>query len=830
MGDFGNANRGSYSAPNHGHADGGYVGSEYNVNDRSSKRLRLDGISYAGESDAYSSNFPWNDNERRLKLVRDHGGPNAYPGHNRDTRGYVQENPGFDGNFDGREPGNLANLGVRNTPDKGYGVNYQKQELEYHSGYGSHHGIKRTASDVEHGFMANKFQNHEHEQSLYGNAAKPPDNQLHGYHHSNYGSSHVSKENCHGSKFQPMPENAAIHYEQRSNMPTSSHHNEIRSNMPISTHQSAMQTPFPDTIQQPGQMGYGYHSPSHFNDIRQPLESRPHPIEGYQCPFGNQSVPMRSHYGPFHMDSQGRHGNSVGSMDHWQPSQGLDARPPLPASPPPPPPPPLPMEPSGHWSVERRPPSPPRVSSSLFPIPVSSAVAVQSSYAPVTESNTRAHPRLPLPPRGMFHGDSQATLASSGHHLAEGRSFVSKDRLPEKSQIIDASQLFNPPHRATRPDHFVIILRGLPGSGKSYLAKMLRDLEVEHGGNAPRIHSMDDYFMTEVEKAEENDASKSSMRGKKLTMKKVLEYCYEPEMEEAYRSSMLKAFKKTLEEGVFTFVIVDDRNLRVADFAQFWATAKRSGYEVYILEAPYKDPAGCTARNVHGFTQDDVEKMAVQWEEAPSLYLKLDVKSLFHGDDLKEGNIQEVDMDTEDGGFDGNVSRLEEREHEDVAASSGGDLRRDDLPKDESSLDAEGVTQIEVKDLGRSKWLDDLDEEDNKGTESLKGKSNVLSGLLRTYGKEGKSVRWGDQGGHTGFSIGAVKKANMVSLVIGPGAGYNLKTNPLPEEDARAAAQSGEMKRHSVFKERLRAEQESFRAVFDNRRRQRIGGLDAEEE
>lgn len=38
------------------------------------------------------------------------------------------------------------------------------------------------------------------------------------------------------------------------------------------------------------------------------------------------------------------------------------------------------------------------------------------------------------------------------------------------------------------------------GSGKSYLAKMLRDIEVENGGGAPRIHSMDDYFMIEVEK------------------------------------------------------------------------------------------------------------------------------------------------------------------------------------------------------------------------------------------------------------------------------------------------------------------------------------------
>ena len=40
----------------------------------------------------------------------------------------------------------------------------------------------------------------------------------------------------------------------------------------------------------------------------------------------------------------------------------------------------------------------------------------------------------------------------------------------------------------------------LLGSGKSYLAKMLCDLEVENGGHAPHIHSMDDYFMTKVEK------------------------------------------------------------------------------------------------------------------------------------------------------------------------------------------------------------------------------------------------------------------------------------------------------------------------------------------
>ena len=34
----------------------------------------------------------------------------------------------------------------------------------------------------------------------------------------------------------------------------------------------------------------------------------------------------------------------------------------------------------------------------------------------------------------------------------------------EKPNSIDASHLFKQPHRVGRPDHVVIILRGLPGS------------------------------------------------------------------------------------------------------------------------------------------------------------------------------------------------------------------------------------------------------------------------------------------------------------------------------------------------------------------------------
>ncbi|KAL9255617.1 hypothetical protein AKJ16_DCAP04785 [Drosera capensis] len=56
------------------------------------------------------------------------------------------------------------------------------------------------------------------------------------------------------------------------------------------------------------------------------------------------------------------------------------------------------------------------------------------------------------------------------------------------------------------------------------------------------------------------------------------------------------------------------------------------------------------------------------------------------------------------------------------------------------------------------------------------------------------------------------------------------RSNPLSEEDAPPSSQgSADMKQHHMFEERLLAERQSFKAVFD-RKRQRIGGFDADDE
>lgn len=54
-----------------------------------------------------------------------------------------------------------------------------------------------------------------------------------------------------------------------------------------------------------------------------------------------------------------------------------------------------------------------------------------------------------------------------------------------------------------------------------------------------------------------------------LSLVKVMEYEYEADMEETYRTSMFKTFKKTLDDGFFPFIILDAINDRVRHFEQF---------------------------------------------------------------------------------------------------------------------------------------------------------------------------------------------------------------------------------------------------------------------
>lgn len=65
-----------------------------------------------------------------------------------------------------------------------------------------------------------------------------------------------------------------------------------------------------------------------------------------------------------------------------------------------------------------------------------------------------------------------------------------------------------------------------------------------------------------------------------LCFSQVLEYEYEPELEDSYRQNMFKSFKKTIDDGFFPFIIVDAVNEKVKHFEEFWSYAKSKGFQV----------------------------------------------------------------------------------------------------------------------------------------------------------------------------------------------------------------------------------------------------------
>uniref|UniRef100_A0A9J8A4H9 YLP motif-containing protein 1 n=1 Tax=Cyprinus carpio carpio TaxID=630221 RepID=A0A9J8A4H9_CYPCA len=296
---------------------------------------------------------------------------------------------------------------------------------------------------------------------------------------------------------------------------------------------------------------------------------------------------------------------------------------------------------------------------------------------------------------------------------------VAPPRVERKPETKNAEDILKPPGRSARPDRIVVIMRGLPGSGKSHVAKLIRDKEVECGGAPPRVLGLDDYFMTEVEKVEKDPDS-----GKRFKSK-VLEYEYEPEMEETYRSSMLKTFKKTLDDGFFPFIILDAINDKVKYFDQFWSAAKTKGFEVYLAEIT-TDHQTCAKRNIHGRTLKDITKLASGWESAPPHMVRLDIRSL-----LQDAAIEDVEME---------------------------DFNPEDEPKSEVKQEDDDETDLGY--LPKSKWemdtseakLDKLDglagggkrkrETDVSGMEDFLQLPDDYASRMSEPGK--KRVRWAD--------------------------------------------------------------------------------------
>lgn len=258
------------------------------------------------------------------------------------------------------------------------------------------------------------------------------------------------------------------------------------------------------------------------------------------------------------------------------------------------------------------------------------------------------------------------------NNRTDALSTLKDDHLTNKNVLhkkIAIEDILDMPGRAARPPKIVVFLRGPPGSGKSYLAKIIKEKETEFDSNNNlRILSLDDYFITK-----EVDKEIVDERGVKKKMK-CLEYEYDEELEDVYRTNLIKSFKTNIKNAYFNFLIVDSNNDRVKYYEEMYAYAEDHDYVNYVIELTHRDLGFCLSNNVHKRSEEDIVGVIDTFEPTPTHQMLLDVSGLLQSieiDDVQmedveesmsgQGEIQEVEM--------GEPSEDDDDEEEDVNES-----------------------------------------------------------------------------------------------------------------------------------------------------------------
>ena len=127
------------------------------------------------------------------------------------------------------------------------------------------------------------------------------------------------------------------------------------------------------------------------------------------------------------------------------------------------------------------------------------------------------------------------------------------------------------------------IMRGVPGSGKSTIARQL-------AGENGVIHSTDNYFMVDGE------------------------YRIDPKKLREHHDANHKAFCDSITAG-FEIVICDNTNTQPWHFKRYVEFAEKAGYLVAFVTIPHPDPVVAAERNTHKVPEYAIRKMIQEWKD-----------------------------------------------------------------------------------------------------------------------------------------------------------------------------------------------------------------------
>ena len=153
----------------------------------------------------------------------------------------------------------------------------------------------------------------------------------------------------------------------------------------------------------------------------------------------------------------------------------------------------------------------------------------------------------------------------------------------------------------------VILVRGIPGSGKSHYAEELQEKFKTKGISG--IHyvycSADQFFMVR--------SQRPVVEGKRYPS---LEYQYDPTKLGQAHAQCQRRFIDALHTDA-AVIIVDNTFIRLWELENYIRLARDAGYEVTIFEMQVetiKELKACVARNVHKVPAEVIARMAMDFE------------------------------------------------------------------------------------------------------------------------------------------------------------------------------------------------------------------------
>lgn len=140
----------------------------------------------------------------------------------------------------------------------------------------------------------------------------------------------------------------------------------------------------------------------------------------------------------------------------------------------------------------------------------------------------------------------------------------------------------------------VVLVRGVPGSGKSTLISKIVEGLLKAGGCSYIVCSSDHFFMVGGE------------------------YRFEASKLSQAHSTCFSRFQNAL--GNKDVIFVDNTFTKLWEFENYILAAKQAGYAADIYQIEVETIAQlrqCARRNVHGVPPDVIGRMAIDFEEVP---------------------------------------------------------------------------------------------------------------------------------------------------------------------------------------------------------------------